>query len=53
MTDKQWYDLTKAEYEKVAAGLLADGYSRNERTDIYKEDFTKTGFCYSILEFPA
>lgn len=41
MTDQQWYDLCKVEYEKVASDLEAQGYQRVTRSDIYKEHFTK------------
>lgn len=41
MTD--WYELCKANYEKVAADLIAQGYQRIKRSDIYKEHFCKAG----------
>lgn len=40
MTDQEWYNFVKENYEEVAADLVEQGYSRNERADIYKEDFT-------------
>jgi len=41
MTDKQWHDIVKTNYETVAADLAAQGYARSKRSDIYKEQFVK------------
>ena len=49
MTDKQWYALTKANYETVAADLTAQGYARQRRADIYKEQFSKAGETLVII----
>lgn len=49
MTNKQWYDLTKANYEALAGDLVANGYARQKRSDIYKEQFSKDGETLVII----
>jgi hypothetical protein len=43
MTDQKWYDECQTNYEKVASDLVADGYIRSKRSDIYKEQFARDG----------
>lgn len=43
MTEQEWHDKCQTNYEKVANKLIDDGYTRNKRRDIYKEQFVKDG----------
>lgn len=41
MTDKQWYELNQQNRQVIIDDLLAQGYKRQERDDIYRECFVK------------
>lgn len=41
MTQTQWLEKLQSNYQRVAHSLISRGYTRQPRSDIYREQFVK------------